>query len=263
MMMGAEFLKDKIRAVEVQMTAKLEEARATFAHSGDKGTSVEEAFRSFLRLYLPRRLEVGQGEVVDRGGRRSKQTDVVVANEDHPFTFTRDLPGLFFIEGVSAAGEVRSSLTSEGLEGALSSSVSFKKLETRYGRGEMINTNPSDRARFYRCPPWFLMAFESQLSLPTIHSRIVEFERAHAVEQNRFADAVFVLEAGSVINFGDGQGALKFTGSDGKPRPGWVVRKSDCVLYDLLSWLCGVMPRVLRFRPILVGYLVAEKPEER
>ena len=245
------------------MTAKLEEARATFAHSGDKGTSVEEAFRSFLRLYLPRRLEVGQGEVVDRGGRRSKQTDVVVANEDHPFTFTRDLPGLFFIEGVSAAGEVRSSLTSEGLEGALSSSVSFKKLETRYGRGEMINTNPSDRARFYRCPPWFLMAFESQLSLPTIHSRIVEFERAHAVEQNRFADAVFVLEAGSVINFGDGQGALKFTGSDGKPRPGWVVRKSDCVLYDLLSWLCGVMPRVLRFRPILVGYLVAEKPEER
>ena len=263
MMMGADFLKDKIKAAEVQMRAKLDEARFTFAHGGDKGTAVEEAFRSFMREYLPRRLEVGQGEVVDRGGRRSKQTDVVVANEDHPFTFTRDLPGLFFIEGVSAAGEVRSSLTSEGLEGALSSSVSFKKLETRHVVGEMIHTNPSDRARFYRCPPWFLMAFESQLSLPTIHSRIVEFEKTHSVEQNRLADAFFVLGAGSAINFGDGEGTLKFARSDGKSVPGWVVRKSDSVLYDLLSWLSAVMPRVLRPSPILVGYLVAEKPEER
>ena len=261
-MMRAEFLKDKIRAVEVQMTAKLAEARATFAQGGDKGTSVEEAFRSFLRNYLPRRLEVGHGEVVDREGQRSKQTDVVVANEDHPFTFTTDLPGLFFIEGVSAAGEVKAILTSEGLENALSSSLTFKKLETRYGGAEMRYTNPSDAARFHRCPPWFLIAFESQLTLPTVHSKIIEFETANAVEQNRLADAVFVLGAGLVINFGDGRGALKLMRS-GESVPGWVVRTSDCVLYDLLSWLCGVMPRVLRFRPILVGYLVAEKPEER
>ncbi len=262
MMMDAGFLKDKIRAVEVQMMAKLKEARATFAQGGDKGTAVEEAFRSFLRLYLPRRLQVGQGEVIDSEGHRSKQTDVVVANEDHPFTFTADLPGLFFIEGVSAAGEVKAILTSDGLESALTSSLVFKKLETRHSVGEMIHTNPSDMARFYRCPPWFLIAFESQLSPPTIHSRIVEFERAHAVEQNRLADAFFVVGAGSVMNFGDGEGTLKFARSDCKSVPGWVVRKSDSVLYDLLSWLSAVMPRTLRFEPILVQYLLPKKPKE-
>lgn len=261
--MGAEFLKDKIRAVEVQMTAKLDEARATFAHGGDKGTSVEEAFRSFLREYLPRRLEVGHGEVVDREGHRSKQTDVVVANEEHPFTFTKDLPGLFFIEGVSAAGEVKAILTSDGLESALSSSLIFKKLEAGYGVGDMRVTNPSDAARFYRWPPWFLIAFESQMSLPTVHSQIIEFEKAHAVEQNRLADAVFVLGAGSVINFGDGAGGVKFGRPDGESVPGWVLPKSDCVLYDLLSWLSGVMPRTLRFAPILADYLMPKKLRER
>jgi hypothetical protein len=77
-------IKDKIAAVESQMKAKLDEIRATFAQSGDKGSSVEDSFREFLRQYLPRRLEIGQGEIIDSRGERSKQTDIVIVNEDHP-----------------------------------------------------------------------------------------------------------------------------------------------------------------------------------
>ena len=39
-------LKAKIAAVEVQMKARLAEARATFEHPGDKGTAVEDSFRA-------------------------------------------------------------------------------------------------------------------------------------------------------------------------------------------------------------------------
>ena len=133
-------LKDKIIAVEAQMKAKLKEARATFTHPGGKGTSVEDSFRVFLRQYLPRRLEVGHGEIVDRNGRRSRQTDVVIVSEDHPFTFTPDLPGLFFIDGVCGAGEVKANLTSAGLEEVLEKSFYFKQLEIVPGKNTIVSS---------------------------------------------------------------------------------------------------------------------------
>jgi hypothetical protein len=252
-------LKDKIAAVEVQMKAKLDEARATFAHRGDKGTTVEDSFRAFLRQYLPRRLEVGNGEIVDRKGRRSKQTDVVIVSEDHPFTFTTDLPGLFFIEGVCAACEVKANLTSTELGKALESSYQFKQLEMEPGQGTLTNANPSDLKRFYRCPPWFLVAFESQLTLPHIQAEIEEFEGENSVESNRLVDAVFVLGCGWVINFGDGEGSLQLRGPKGTLHKGWNWQNSDQVLFDMLGWLSAAMPRMIRFVPILPQYILPGK----
>ena len=248
-------LKDKIAAVEVQMKAKLEEARATFAHPGDKGTSVEDSFRAFLRQYLPRRLEVGNGEITDHKGRRSTQTDVVIVSEDHPFTFTPDLPGLFFIEGVCAACEVKANLTSTELEKALENSYQFKQLETDPGQGTLVTANSSDLERFYKCPPWFLVAFESQLTLSRIQTEIEEFEIENPVETNKLVDAVFVLGQGWLINFGDGEGSFQFKTPEGISLEGWHWKNSDLVLFDLLGWLSAVMPRIIRFEPILPKYI--------
>jgi hypothetical protein len=252
-------LKDKIAAVEAQMKAKLEEARATFAHPGDKGTSVEDSFRAFLCQYLSRRLEVGNGEIIDRKGRRSVQTDIVIVNEDHPFTFTPDLPGLFFIEGVCAAGEVKTNLTSAELKKALENSCQFKQLEMDPGKGTQAFANPSDLERFYKCPPWFLVAYESQLSLSRIQTGIEEFETENVVQSNRLLDAVFVLSEGWIINFGDGRGSLKFKTPEGMSLGGWHWQNSDSVLFYLLGWLSTVMPRMIRFEPILPKYMLPGK----
>src|SRR5438034_11850042 len=104
-------LQDKFAAIENQLKAKLAEARASFAHGGDRGHDLERAVRCVVRDFLPRRLDVGQGEVIDSLGSRSGQTDLVIANEDHPFTFASDSPGIFFVEGVAAAGEIKTVLT--------------------------------------------------------------------------------------------------------------------------------------------------------
>jgi hypothetical protein len=252
-------LKDKIAAIEVQMKAKLEEARATFTHPGDKGTSVEDSFRAFLRQYLSRRLEVGNGEIIDCEGQRSTQTDVVIVSEDHPFTFTSDLPGLFFIEGVCAAGEVKTNLTSTELEKAIKNSCQFKQLETDPGQGTLASANPSDLERFYKRPPWFLVAFESQLTLSNIQSEIEEFGSKNSVEPNKLIDAVFVLGRGWVINFGDGKDSFQFRTPEGISREGWVWQNSDSILFDLLGWLSAVMPRMIRFEPILPKYIRPRK----
>jgi hypothetical protein len=249
-------LQGKIAAVEAQMRAKLDEIRATFAHAGDKGTSVEDSFRAFLRGYLPRRLAVGHGEIVDRQMRRSRQTDVVIVTDDHPFTFTADLPGLFFIEGVCGAGEVKTNLTGADLQKALESSCQFKRMKAEPGEGSIVCSNPSDLERFYKCPPWFVVAVESQLSLPAILKKNIEFTRDRGLEPDGLLDAVFVLDRGWVINFGDGKGSMQFEIPGGEPVAGWVHKRSGSVLFDLLAWLSIVMPRMIRFEPILAPYMV-------
>lgn len=123
------WLVKKIALAEGQMRAALEEARAGHRHAGAKGTVAESAFRLFLTRHLPRSLSVGQGEIVDKKGNRSGQTDVVVTDFDHPLTFRPDEPGLFFVEGVVGAGEVKSILTGGELTKTLKASVRFKTLE--------------------------------------------------------------------------------------------------------------------------------------
>jgi hypothetical protein len=63
-----EFLKNKISLIEKQMKSRLEEITETFQHSGNKGTSLEAVFREFLLQYLPRRLDIGNGEIVSING---------------------------------------------------------------------------------------------------------------------------------------------------------------------------------------------------
>jgi hypothetical protein len=195
-------LQERIAAAEVQMKAKLAEARASFAHRGIRGDHAEAALRFFLRQYMPRRFSIGTGEVVDSQGARSSQTDVVIANEDHPFTFSDEEPGLFFVEGVSAAAEVKAVLTREQLQTTIENSRSWKRLLVNPGKGTTAHANPEDQQRFYQTPPYFLFAFESQLSLATIEKVLLEAGSYADTPMQRQLDAVLVLDRGAIIDFG-------------------------------------------------------------
>jgi hypothetical protein len=130
-----DVLEAEIAAAEKRMLDDLEGIRARFTNPGIKGSGAEETLRSFLRKYLPRRLELGHGEVVDSFGNRSKQTDVVIATKDHPFTFTTESPGLFFVEGVAAGGEVKTVLTSVELSSAIENARAFKRMRQKVPKG--------------------------------------------------------------------------------------------------------------------------------
>lgn len=247
-------LREKLTALERQMRAQMDEIRATFEQPTDKGTSAESLCRELLRTYLPRRFELGHGEIIDARGNRSAETDLVIVNEDHPVTFTPDLPGFFLVEGVSAAGEVKSILTASDLKDALKKSNRFKSLEAK-GRTGFAQGNPSDMERFHDHRPWFLLAFESQLTLQAIHDNIDHFMTEASLSLLQVADAVFVLDRGWVVNFGDGKGELQFGYPNVVMAEGWAWRESDLVLADLLAWLSVVMPRALSFEPILTKYM--------
>ena len=210
-------------------------------------------FRELLVQYLPRGLAVGQGEVIDTSDRRSGQTDVVIVDIDHPFIFTPSEPGLFLIEGVVAAGEVKTVLTSKELDASLRNAVRFKSLEPEHQEGTLIHsTNPSDIPRFYDRRPYFLVAFESQLTTSTVAEKAAEYAEAHDVKA---FDAIFLLDRGWAIDFGDGQGGFRFGAPGGRPATGWVWQEPHEVLFDFFVWLSAVMPKLVRFQPIIQLYL--------
>jgi hypothetical protein len=240
-----------IQIAERRMRLDLEQIRGRFANSTNKGASAEESVRQFLQQYLPARLHVTDGEIIDSYGARSRQTDVVILTDDHP-RFTQ--PGSFFVEGVCGAGEVKIQLTSNELADALVKARASKVLRVVQGVGTLGRGNGSDFARFFISPPYFTLAFESALSLQTILSKMAEDRQSSASPGLSTLDAVFVLGQGCVIDCGDGKGQFRFV-HEGKSIPGLILRQTDAVLFQLLHWLTAVMPRTIRWDSILLPYL--------
>jgi hypothetical protein len=178
--MSVDF-RARFKAIEDGLRAELEKVRATFAHAGNKGTVVEKEFRRFIVDHTAHNLDVGEGEVIDSFGNFAGaiggpgQIDVIIIDGSHPRTFARDQPGIFFIEGVVGAGEIKSVLTSTDLGTAIAKSRSFKELTPVIGKCDMTVTCPSDLARFVNKRPYFLFAFESQLTLDTIAREIINY----------------------------------------------------------------------------------------
>jgi hypothetical protein len=155
------------------MILRLEEIRASYCHSGNKGSNAEQVLRDFLRQFLPPYNRVGHGEVVDQTGANSRQLDVIITNEYHPFLNDLSAPSVLIVEGVSCVAEVKSVLTGEELERALENSLSFKRLSVSVPKGATVYGNMEDISRFVDKRPSFLFAFESQLSISTIKEGFV------------------------------------------------------------------------------------------
>jgi hypothetical protein len=143
-------------------------------------------------------------------------------------------------------------LTSDELNKALANAARFKTIRPAHVEGSLITATQSDIARFYDGRPYFLVALESQLTAGTVLEKVIEFESEHGAPT---FDGVFLLGRGWAINFGDGEGAFRFGQPGGDSLAGWVLQEVDEVLFDFLVWLSAVIPRIVRFRPIMQLYL--------
>src|SRR5262249_37269708 len=94
-------------SVEKQLRSKLEQARRESDHSLTIGERAEAEVRQTLRGYLPSGFSIGHGFIYDAYGDGSRQTDLIIANPDHPLSFPDDKAGTYVVDGVSAAGEVK------------------------------------------------------------------------------------------------------------------------------------------------------------
>lgn len=252
-----------LNAQDKRLAAALEESRNGFQHNGLRGDVVESAFRDFLSKHLPRHFTVGTGEVIDINDRRSSQTDVVVTNTDQPFQTGLHDPGIFIIEGVSAAGEIKSRLTVADLDDTIAKGSRFKTLRNLPNQGGITWKVGSDPDRFHRCPPYFLFATESVVAIPTLIGSLQAAPLVPPPDGEGPAlsplDAVFILGRGSAINFGDGRGTLTATLANGERATGWQWTDNDAVIADFLIWLSSSAPRPTRFQSPAMEYLVRHR----
>ena len=241
------------------MKIRFEEIRTTHQHSGNKGANVEQIVRDFLREFLPPHNRIGHGEVIDNHDRVSRQIDIVVTNEHHPFLNDLPYPSVFICEGVACAGEVKSVLTSKDLERALVNAQTFKSLKIQMRTGATVYTNQEDLDRFVDSRPFFLFAFESQLAIGTVKQRIESWNTVNTVPLKQQIDAVFIISVGSLVNFGTGNGTLQFRTPEGESLGGYRdIRSSDQTLVSFLSWISATMPRVSLPIPPILSYLVKD-----
>jgi hypothetical protein len=253
-------LGEMLRALDVELINALKKSRASFRHAGTQGSDAESAVRSLLDSHLPRYLTVGTGEVIDLSDTRSGQIDVVIANEYQPFRNGLHDPGVFLMEGISAAGEVKSRLTTKNLDEAINNASKFKTLRSKDEDSILQVSSGSDNKRFHQNRPYFLFAFETSVSISTMLDRIKAAKRVQVIneidEPLRPLDAVFILGKGAAIDYNDGKGALQFSENDADIASGWHWHPTnDSVIIYFLLWLNVVMPRFVTLSPIASKYL--------
>jgi hypothetical protein len=186
---------------------------------------------------------------------------VVLTNEFHPFTFPDDQPGLFFIEGVVGAGEVKSVLTSSSLDDAIQKSIKFKRLRAAMPLSHTsIVPGSLDFERFHIRRPYFVVAMESELSISTIEEKLLQAAQENPVPFHELLDMILVVSSGEHLVYVTGGPSKYMTESTTGEEviQNWVTFGQQDAIFHWLQWLHMVMPYDIVTSAILPRYLTIE-----
>jgi len=209
--------------------------------------------QDFLKRYLPRNFNFGNGEIIDSENRRTGQVDIVVCNQYHPFTFSENEPGLFFAEGVVLAIEVKPNLGDYSeLTRGFKQIQRIKNLSRIPLPGDILYGGEYDAERF-RMIPSIIFGFQSpelNYLLPNVRSLYEELD----ISKEQQVDAIVSLDKGIIFNIKDERDKLNIL-IDGKRVLGLVghMLGSD-TLQRFLFHLSLLIPNEVRFRPIIERY---------
>jgi len=136
-------LNELFKSVAQGFDLKFDKLSREVSHPLKSGEARENALREILEEYLPKRVGIDSGFVIDTQGQESKQIDVVVYDKTNATVF--DISGIkyFPCEIVIAVGEVKSDVNSkEDLEDALNKIKSVKELDRSNQRKNLMITGP-------------------------------------------------------------------------------------------------------------------------
>ena len=267
-----------LSTVEQELQTALAKARLESDHGTTIGDGAEEALRNTLRSYLPSGYSVGKGIVYDAFGDGSRQTDVVITNPDHPLSFPEGKSGTYVVDGVAAAGEVKSCLDVTALSDSIKKGTAFKQLRMTVNESDHVMTAKEQAymKQIGMVPPYFVIAFDNKVAIKTIGDRLREADLispppGKSMGQHDWAhtpqpplDAICVLGKGVWLYLrpdnpmGFQIGLQKEDGSKTVKNDyaGWAYAETDAPLVLTMIWLHAAMPRVLRgtsvFRPYLI-----------
>ena len=167
------------------MRSDLRKARSALSHPGLKGSSFEETFRTFLRQYLPKTLDVSTGIIVDaQGNPPSRQIDVIISDAAKtPILFASGEIRVVPIECVYSVIEVKSFLDTNELKRAYENMRSLRRLEKRaYYPLDVLDYSATTYGRTWDIWPvnFFLFAFDA-IDLFTLGNTLIELHERDAL----------------------------------------------------------------------------------
>lgn len=204
--------------VAKQMRSDFEKARKAVRQPELKGASFEETFRTFLREYLPRSLDVSTGVLVDAHGGVSRQLDIIISDSAKTPIFYRSgdirvIP----VECAYAVIEVKAYLDANELDRVFQNMESVRNLrKTAYVKpaGAIIYSDNLYGREWEIWPiNYYIFAYDSIELMTLVEYINMRCQTKKLTEHSRI-DTVCVLDKGVICNqYADG----KF---DALPRPG-------------------------------------------
>ncbi|OCB60083.1 hypothetical protein A5722_02360 [Mycobacterium vulneris] len=262
-----------LMVVERDLQSALDKARLESGHGPSVGDRAEAAVRTALRSFLPSGFGVGHGHVYDAYGDGSRQTDVIITNPDHPLSFPVDTAGTYVVDGVAAAGEVKSVLDVGSLSDCLAKGAEFKRLRmTANSTDQVLTRKHSETIKHIGLvPPFFVIAFENKIAIETLTRRLHQAElippptgkslgeRDDGNASQPPIDAVCILGRGIFLNARPGNPMgikIKPPPEIAEPMSDWGYLPTAAPLAWLLAWMNATMPRIHRGGSVFGPYLI-------
>jgi hypothetical protein len=251
-------LDDRFSDIDGTLSNKLRDARNSTKHKGVRGDELGGALGKELEERLVECAAVYEKcEVTDTHGTISNEVDLVFLNRFHPKFLLKDRPRAFFIEGVIAAAEVKTSLDKSETIDCLEKARTFKRLLARVeGRDlQAHNVEAEDWPRYLLRRPFFAFAYEDTRALSVVQQNIEEWVNANKVPEAEQIDAFFILTKGVIVNLGPGSGAVEMRDANGNLLSGFARIETSMVFSQLITWLSSVCPTFTSLHPILLRYM--------
>jgi hypothetical protein len=152
--------------------------------SASRGTEREHFINTFLREVFPLPYRFGSGDITDRSGRRSGQSDIVI---EYPFLpslpFFSGGPRLYLAEGVAAVIEVKSNICDQWNQ-VESSAVQLKQLKRSLENAAVqIGDLPED-------VPLFAVGYRGWQSLEAVREHVIALD----------LDGILVVDPGLYVS---------------------------------------------------------------
>jgi len=183
-------------------------------HSASKGRVREiELAEEFLRIYLPRTVGIGHGEIIATNGDVSNENDLVFFESTScPLLIEKTGYQVFPIECVHAVMEVKSNLDGKELGDAFTKISRVKRFpKTAYEpqSGPVIRCSSIYDQEWEFFPTLgFVFAYDS-IGLDRLRQQLDELQADAAVYHR--IDLVCVLKKGAILNWDDSSGMLNHT----------------------------------------------------
>ena len=198
------------------MRNDFEHARTALTHPGMKGSAFEQAFRDFLRKYLPKKLDISQGILVDASGATSKQLDVIISDAlGTPIFYESGETRVTPTEMAYAVIEVKAKLDKGELDRCLQNMMSIRKLsKTAFQPGTEAPVRMYGKVFTAWPVNYYIFAIDSA-PLEKLREHLTECYSANASPTEQRIDTICVLNRGVILNQlkSDEFGALPEPGS--------------------------------------------------